>query len=97
MNADFLDLLTALSAADARFLVVGGYALNGASPADLRGYLGDRRRGARRSEVAPHPGWQWAPKGFLDEEQSAALERCASSSRSAKVERPCEEGSVVPM
>ncbi len=27
MNADFLDLLTALSAADARFLVVGGYAL----------------------------------------------------------------------
>jgi hypothetical protein len=27
MNADFLDLLTALSAADARFLVVGGYAV----------------------------------------------------------------------
>ena len=27
MNADFLDLLTALNAADARFLVVGGYAV----------------------------------------------------------------------
>jgi hypothetical protein len=27
MNADFLDLLTALNAVDARFLVVGGYAL----------------------------------------------------------------------
>ncbi|MGD0675164.1 MAG: hypothetical protein ABSC94_07075 [Polyangiaceae bacterium] len=27
MNADFLDLLTALSAAEARFLVVGGYAV----------------------------------------------------------------------
>jgi hypothetical protein len=27
MDADFLDLLTALSAADARFLVVGGYAV----------------------------------------------------------------------
>jgi hypothetical protein len=27
MNADFLDLLTALSAADARFLIVGGYAV----------------------------------------------------------------------
>jgi hypothetical protein len=27
MNANFLDLLTALSAADARFLVVGGYAV----------------------------------------------------------------------
>jgi hypothetical protein len=27
MNEDFLDLLSALSAADARFLVVGGYAV----------------------------------------------------------------------
>jgi hypothetical protein len=27
MNADFLDLLTALNAAEARFLVVGGYAV----------------------------------------------------------------------